>query len=97
MGIKGLAKLLSDEAPGCIKEVPLSSLQGRKVAIDGKECSQYCCFSPSSNNPIRRLILMSMYVCILLSQQIMMIRTFDVSYSVYGNLSISNCSSNCQQ
>jgi flap endonuclease-1 len=34
MGIKGLAKLLSDEAPGCIKEVPLSSLQGRKVAID---------------------------------------------------------------
>uniref|UniRef100_A0A7S2EGZ9 Flap endonuclease 1 n=1 Tax=Ditylum brightwellii TaxID=49249 RepID=A0A7S2EGZ9_9STRA len=34
MGIKGLAKLLSDEAPECIKEVPLSSLHGRKIAID---------------------------------------------------------------
>mmetsp|Transcript_5623 Transcript_5623/g.7174 ORF Transcript_5623/g.7174 Transcript_5623/m.7174 type:complete len:451 (-) Transcript_5623:214-1566(-) len=34
MGIKGLAKLLSDEAPDCIKEVPLSSLHGRKIAID---------------------------------------------------------------
>jgi flap endonuclease-1 len=34
MGIKGLAKLLSDEAPDCIREVPLSSLQGRKIAVD---------------------------------------------------------------
>mmetsp|Transcript_20667 Transcript_20667/g.30407 ORF Transcript_20667/g.30407 Transcript_20667/m.30407 type:complete len:434 (-) Transcript_20667:116-1417(-) len=34
MGIKGLAKLLSDEAPDCIREVPLNSLHGRKVAID---------------------------------------------------------------
>lgn len=34
MGIKGLAKLLSDEAPECIKEVSLSSLHGRKIAID---------------------------------------------------------------
>mmetsp|Transcript_7255 Transcript_7255/g.14333 ORF Transcript_7255/g.14333 Transcript_7255/m.14333 type:complete len:446 (-) Transcript_7255:146-1483(-) len=34
MGIKGLAKLLSDEAPECMKEVPLSSLQGRRIAID---------------------------------------------------------------
>lgn len=34
MGIKGLAKLLSDEAPDCVREVPLSSLQGRKIAID---------------------------------------------------------------
>jgi len=34
MGIKGLAKLLSDEAPESIKEVPLSSLHGRKIAID---------------------------------------------------------------
>lgn len=34
MGIKNLAKLLSDEAPASIKEVPLSSLQGRKLAID---------------------------------------------------------------
>jgi len=34
MGIKGLAKLLSEEAPDCLREVPLSSLYGRKVAID---------------------------------------------------------------
>jgi len=34
MGIKGLAKLLSDEAPDCVCQVPLSSLNGRKVAID---------------------------------------------------------------
>mmetsp|Transcript_36568 Transcript_36568/g.88146 ORF Transcript_36568/g.88146 Transcript_36568/m.88146 type:complete len:436 (+) Transcript_36568:86-1393(+) len=34
MGIKGLAKLLSDEAPDCIRDAPLSSLHGRKIAID---------------------------------------------------------------
>jgi len=34
MGIQGLAKLLSEEAPDCIREVSLSSLQGRKIAID---------------------------------------------------------------
>ena len=34
MGIKGLAKLLSDEAPDSLREVPLSSLQGRKIAVD---------------------------------------------------------------
>jgi len=34
MGIKGLARLLSDEAPDSIREVPLSSLHGRKIAID---------------------------------------------------------------
>mmetsp|Transcript_16161 Transcript_16161/g.22757 ORF Transcript_16161/g.22757 Transcript_16161/m.22757 type:complete len:445 (+) Transcript_16161:180-1514(+) len=34
MGIKGLAKLLSDEAPDCMREVPLNSLHGRKIAID---------------------------------------------------------------
>mmetsp|Transcript_326 Transcript_326/g.633 ORF Transcript_326/g.633 Transcript_326/m.633 type:complete len:443 (+) Transcript_326:94-1422(+) len=34
MGIKGLAKLLSDESPDCIREVPLSSLHGRKIAVD---------------------------------------------------------------
>merc|ERR1712032_993949 len=33
-GIKGLAKLLSDEAPDCIREVELKSLHGRKIAID---------------------------------------------------------------
>ncbi|KAL7565558.1 hypothetical protein ACA910_003830 [Epithemia clementina (nom. ined.)] len=34
MGIKGLAKLLSDEAPDSIRDVELKSLQGRKIAID---------------------------------------------------------------
>lgn len=34
MGIHGLTKLLSDEAPGCMKEVDLDCLTGRKVAID---------------------------------------------------------------
>ena len=34
MGIKGLAKLLSDEAPDSLREVSLSSLHGRKIAID---------------------------------------------------------------
>lgn len=34
MGIKGLAKLLSDEAPDSIRDVPLSSLHGRKIAVD---------------------------------------------------------------
>ncbi|KAL3943087.1 MAG: hypothetical protein SGBAC_002820 [Bacillariaceae sp.] len=34
MGIKGLAKLLSDEAPGCIREEELKSLHGRKIAVD---------------------------------------------------------------
>lgn len=34
MGIKGLAKLLSDEAPDCVREVELKSLHGRKIAID---------------------------------------------------------------
>lgn len=34
MGIKGLAKLLSDEAPDCLREVELKSLQGRKLGVD---------------------------------------------------------------
>ncbi|CAM9269597.1 unnamed protein product [Scytosiphon promiscuus] len=34
MGIHGLTKLLSDEAPNCMKEVDLDSLTGRKVAVD---------------------------------------------------------------
>ncbi|KAL7527682.1 hypothetical protein ACHAWF_007160 [Thalassiosira exigua] len=34
MGIKGLAKLLSDESPDSIRDVPLSSLHGRKIAVD---------------------------------------------------------------
>jgi len=34
MGIHGLMKLLSEEAPGAIKEIDFTSLTGRKVAID---------------------------------------------------------------
>ncbi|GJP29130.1 hypothetical protein CLOM_g11318 [Closterium sp. NIES-68] len=34
MGIKGLTKLLADNAPGCMKEQKLESYFGRKIAID---------------------------------------------------------------
>ncbi|EQC38324.1 flap endonuclease-1 [Saprolegnia diclina VS20] len=34
MGIKGLMKLLTDEAPSCVKEMQMSQLSGRSVAID---------------------------------------------------------------
>jgi len=34
MGIKGLTKLLSDEAPEAIKEMEMEGLTGRKVAVD---------------------------------------------------------------
>ena len=34
MGIKNLMKLINDEAPGCVKDVPVSSYTGRTVAVD---------------------------------------------------------------
>ncbi|OQR90044.1 flap endonuclease 1 [Thraustotheca clavata] len=34
MGIKGLMKLLTDEAPTCVKELQMAQLSGRSVAID---------------------------------------------------------------
>ncbi|CCI47820.1 unnamed protein product [Albugo candida] len=34
MGIKGLMKLLQEEAPSCIREVQMSHLAGRSIAID---------------------------------------------------------------
>ena len=34
MGIKGLTKLLSDHAPGCMREQKFESYLDRKVAID---------------------------------------------------------------
>lgn len=34
MGIKGLTKLLSDEAPQAIKECDIQAYNGRKIAID---------------------------------------------------------------
>eukprot|EP01059_Diplonema_ambulator_P005513 TRINITY_DN15262_c0_g1_i1.p1 TRINITY_DN15262_c0_g1~~TRINITY_DN15262_c0_g1_i1.p1 ORF type:complete len:406 (+),score=136.31 TRINITY_DN15262_c0_g1_i1:46-1218(+) len=34
MGIQGLTKLLSDKAPGCIKETEMKSYFGRTIAID---------------------------------------------------------------
>jgi len=51
MGIKGLAKLLSDEAPECIKEVPLSSLHGRKIAIDASMAIYQFLIAVRSGNP----------------------------------------------
>ena len=38
MGIKGLTKLLNEEAPGCIKEHELDNYTGRKVALDASMC-----------------------------------------------------------
>ena len=34
MGIKGLTKLLSDQAPGCMRETKFEGYLDRKVAID---------------------------------------------------------------
>jgi hypothetical protein len=34
MGIQGLTKLLSDNAPGCIKETKFEQYFGRKIAVD---------------------------------------------------------------
>lgn len=34
MGIKGLAKLIADEAPNAVKETDISSYFGRRIAID---------------------------------------------------------------
>ena len=34
MGIKNLMKLINDEAPGCVKDVPVDSYTGRTVAVD---------------------------------------------------------------
>jgi flap endonuclease-1 len=50
MGIKGLAKLLSDEAPDCIREVPLSELHGRKIAIDASMAIYQFLIAVRSNN-----------------------------------------------
>ncbi len=38
MGIKGLLKLLQDQAPGSLKTYPFESLFGRKVAVDASMC-----------------------------------------------------------
>ena len=38
MGIKGLTKLISDEAPEAIVEHEFTSYTGRKVAIDASMC-----------------------------------------------------------
>jgi hypothetical protein len=34
MGIKGLMKLIGDEAPSCIKEGEMKNYFGRKIAVD---------------------------------------------------------------
>lgn len=38
MGIKGLLKLLQDQAPGSLKSYPFESLFGRKIAVDASMC-----------------------------------------------------------
>ena len=34
MGIKGLMKLIGDEAPSCVKEGEMKNYFGRKIAVD---------------------------------------------------------------
>lgn len=50
MGIKGLAKLLSDEAPDCVRDVPLNSLHGRKIAMDASMAIYQFLIAVRSNN-----------------------------------------------
>lgn len=38
MGIKGLMKLIGDEAPSCIKEGEMKNYFGRKIAVDASMC-----------------------------------------------------------
>jgi flap endonuclease-1 len=38
MGIKGLTKLLQEEAPDSIKEHAMENYTGRKVALDASMC-----------------------------------------------------------
>jgi flap endonuclease-1 len=59
MGIKGLAKLLSDEAPDCIREVPLSSLHGRKIAVDASMAIYQFLIAVRSGGPNQQAMMLT--------------------------------------
>ena len=44
MGIKGLMKLIGDEATGCVKEGEMKNYFGRKIAIDASMWYVLCRF-----------------------------------------------------
>eukprot|EP00751_Fragilariopsis_kerguelensis_P001154 CAMPEP_0170811226 /NCGR_PEP_ID=MMETSP0733-20121128/35138_1 /TAXON_ID=186038 /ORGANISM="Fragilariopsis kerguelensis, Strain L26-C5" /LENGTH=393 /DNA_ID=CAMNT_0011167355 /DNA_START=116 /DNA_END=1298 /DNA_ORIENTATION=+ len=59
MGIKGLAKLLSDEAPDCIREVDFKSLHGRKVAIDASMAIYQFLIAVRSGGPNQQAVMLT--------------------------------------
>ncbi|OEU20030.1 PIN domain-like protein [Fragilariopsis cylindrus CCMP1102] len=59
MGIKGLAKLLSDEAPDCIREVEFKSLHGRKVAIDASMAIYQFLIAVRSGGPNQQAMMLT--------------------------------------
>lgn len=59
MGIKGLAKLLSDESPDSIREVPLSSLHGRKIAVDASMAIYQFLIAVRSGGPNSAAIMLT--------------------------------------
>lgn len=59
MGIKGLAKLLSDEAPDCIREVDFKSLHGRKIAIDASMAIYQFLIAVRSGGPNQQAMMLT--------------------------------------
>jgi len=59
MGIKGLAKLLSDEAPDCIREVDFKSLHGRKIAIDASMAIYQFLIAVRSGGPNQQAVMLT--------------------------------------
>jgi len=59
MGIKGLAKLLSDEAPDCIREVEFKSLHGRKIAIDASMAIYQFLIAVRSGGPNQQSMMLT--------------------------------------
>jgi len=59
MGIKGLAKLLADEAPDCIREVEFKSLHGRKIAIDASMAIYQFLIAVRSGGPNQQAMMLT--------------------------------------
>lgn len=58
MGIKGLAKLLSDEAPESIRDVEFKSLHGRKIAIDASMAIYQFLIAVRSGGPNQQAMML---------------------------------------
>mmetsp|Transcript_22274 Transcript_22274/g.62063 ORF Transcript_22274/g.62063 Transcript_22274/m.62063 type:complete len:151 (+) Transcript_22274:325-777(+) len=59
MGIKGLAKLLSDEAPDSIREVEFKSLHGRRIAIDASMAIYQFLIAVRSGGPNQQAMMLT--------------------------------------